>query len=246
MAADLMSVAQFKSQQFLAANGTPIPHPTLAESVKSVYVRGRTDRLTADPDDVDDPYDLALLTFPVDLSEPAVILPADKSVVLTADGKLIAKSVYHIGYRVGFFGDPSQPQTPLGEMRVKEGDTVYIEPMVFPGGIDASDQLGRMTPELLQLTKFIIRISSELIRTTSELIPMTPELIRITSELIPTTSELIRITSQVVRMTSELIQLTPEPIRIRNSVKENVRNTDLLLFREYTGERLAYHSLLRD
>ena len=149
MAADLMTVAQFKSQPFKAAdNTTVIPHPDLAESVKSLYVRGQSDRLT------DDPNDLVLLTFPVDLTEPGLILPADKSVVLTPEGKLIAKSTHNIAYRVGFFGDPASPQTPLGEMRVKEGDTIFgpvvgtkvnIDEFAYPGGVTSSDAEGRFS-----------------------------------------------------------------------------------------------------
>ena len=144
-----MTVAQFKSQPFKAAdNTTIIPHPDLAESVKSLYVRGQSDRLT------DDPNDLVLLTFPVDLTEPGLILPADKSVVLTPEGKLIAKSTYNIAYRVGFFGDPAAPQTPLGEMRVKQGDTIFgpvvgtkvnIDEFAYPGGVTSSDAEGRFS-----------------------------------------------------------------------------------------------------
>ena len=81
-----------------------------------------------------------------------MILPEDKSVILTPDGKLIAKSTYNIAYRVGFFGDPTSPQSPLGEMKVKEGDTifgpvigtkVYVDEFAYPGGVTSSDGEGR-------------------------------------------------------------------------------------------------------
>jgi hypothetical protein len=143
--AQLMDRNQFLTSTFVAADGqTSITRPPLDATVKSVLVRAQG--LRSRPSS----QDLILLSFPVNLAQN---YPADnaRSLLLDADGNVIASSTHTIGYRVGFFGDASAPQEALSSRTRRAGDPIFgpvpgIKVSVsdaYPGGVGATDNEGR-------------------------------------------------------------------------------------------------------
>ena len=120
LGAEVMDRVQFESALFKAAdNQTPITQNTLNDNVKSVLVRGQSNRI------IPNAGDLPLLTFPVNLAQPSMVSENDRSVVLTEEGDVIATSVHNIAYRVGFYGDANEKQDPSGSYhRDQANDTV--------------------------------------------------------------------------------------------------------------------------
>ena len=146
LGAEVMDRAQFESSVFKAAdNETVIEHPELSENVKSVLVRGQSNRILPKGDE------LPLLTFPVNLAQTsAIITENDRSVLLTEDGNVIATSIYNIAYRVGFYGDANEAQDPSGSYhRDQANDTVFagvkvsVSEEAYPGGIAYTDEDGK-------------------------------------------------------------------------------------------------------
>ncbi len=123
---------------FLAAdNQTQIAAPPLAEGINSVLVRGQSNRILADSEQ------LVLLEFPVDLTQDVTL--ADDDLVLTKEDQVIAQSHLNIGYRTGFFGDSNAPQDITGFRIDPNEDTVFgpiagvkvnVEEFAYPGGFD--------------------------------------------------------------------------------------------------------------
>ena len=82
-----------------------MPGFQLPEGINSVYLHVQSNRLFADP------QNLIILSFPFDLAKSCVSVGEnDRSLVVSKDGNIIAQSSNIIGYRSGFFGDPTEPQ----------------------------------------------------------------------------------------------------------------------------------------
>ncbi|WP_323816513.1 hypothetical protein [Cellvibrio sp. NN19] len=150
--AEVMALDQFKETEFTSADGRTIikqanqnaPSLELRSYVKSVLVRGRSARINQDPDE------LILLSFSVDLSEEETV-PETGSLVINDKGQVIHSSTNNIAPRVGFFGDPNETQDFYQGLRKPEDQIfgpvkyvkVYISPEVFPGSLTASDFRGK-------------------------------------------------------------------------------------------------------
>ena len=143
--AELMNRAEFLSGSFITADGKTIDVPELPEYVKSVFVRGRSNRIIADPEQ------LVLLAFSVDLTQ-TFVPPATGSVVINTEGVAIASSPHNIAPRAAFFGDPNEEQVNFTSMSRKAEDEifgpvsgvkVFVDEIVFPGGVAATDSDGR-------------------------------------------------------------------------------------------------------
>ena len=104
--AEVLTRVEFEQASFLAADRqTPITQQSLDEGINSVLVRGQVNRIAPDPEQ------LILLSFPFDLTQTDInVSDNDVSIVVDADGRVIATSTNNIGYRTGFFGDPNEAQ----------------------------------------------------------------------------------------------------------------------------------------
>src|SRR5690606_27325272 len=97
--AEVMARAQFLGQSYTLADGqTTISPPQLHHAIKSVVVRGQSQRYRPDP------HDLVLLSFTVDLSEDKTLNGNTRSVVLNPEGPVIHESPHLIAPRTGFYG----------------------------------------------------------------------------------------------------------------------------------------------
>ena len=143
--AEVISSVQFAKQSYPTADGkSSITPRALDKHVKSVLVRGRSNRISADP------YDLVLLSFSVDLSQD-FSPPETGSILLDPNGGVITSSPLNIGPRVGFFGDPKKAQefyTPIRKNDDKifgpvKYAKVYISPEVFSGSLARTDSEGK-------------------------------------------------------------------------------------------------------
>lgn len=143
--AKLMSRDDYLSQTYTTADGKQeiLPAP-LPAYVKSVLVRGRSNRI------LNSPYDLVLSSFSVDLTQN--FTPPDKgTLLLNPKGQVITSSSLNIAPRVGFFGDPKKKQEMLAFTRKYDDKIfgpvpytkVYVAPDVFPGSIDVTDEQGK-------------------------------------------------------------------------------------------------------
>src|SRR5690606_12472975 len=114
----------------------------LHSSVKSVLVRGQSNRLIADS------KQLALLTFTVDLTQN-FNPDGYRSLVLNPHGQVIASSQHNIAPRAGFFGNPDEGQSSSGRKPDDKifgpvaNTEVYVDEWVYPGGVDVTDENGR-------------------------------------------------------------------------------------------------------
>jgi hypothetical protein len=143
--AEVKSRDDFLGQQYPTADGKQqISPPALPEFVKSVLVRGRSNRITNDPDS------LVLLKFSIDFSQN-VSVPEKGSVVLNGKGQYVYFSTLNIAPRVGFFGNAQDNQSTPKFLRKPE-DTifgpvsnvrVYISPEVYPGSQAVTDKNGK-------------------------------------------------------------------------------------------------------
>jgi len=144
--ARLMSRTAFLSANFTAAdNQTPISTPNLPSSINSVLVRGQSDRLTTDPNQ------LVLLSFSFDLTQSNVS-ENSVSIVVSPEGVVLAQSSQNIGYRTGFYGNPNQAQNGYSFGSVEDTDTIFgpvpyvkttVDEFVYPGGVDVTNQDGK-------------------------------------------------------------------------------------------------------
>ncbi len=149
LAADarLLTVPAFMGDTYPTADkSTQIAPQQPPEHVKSVLVRGQSNRI------LDDPASLILLSFPLDLANDNVPVGDNaRSIVVSPDGQILYASDNTIGYRTGFFGDPNEPQDSTFRLRVEDPDTIFgpvagarvFVPEVYPGGADGSDNSGR-------------------------------------------------------------------------------------------------------
>jgi len=144
--AEVLSRNEYEQREFkLADNETVISKSELPEGINSVLVRGQRNRLVNDADQ------LVLLEFPFDMTQIVELSSADKSIVVNQQGQVITSSTNRIGYRTGFFGDPTQPQNSRG-FRVGpndevfgavEGVRVYVDELAYRGGVDVTDEEGK-------------------------------------------------------------------------------------------------------
>lgn len=144
--AKVLSRVEYEQETFLAAdNETTISQPPLPEGVHSVLVRGQVNRVSTNGSQ------LVLLSFPFDLSQNTQVSDNDLSIVINQQGQVVAQSTNTIGYRNGFFGDPEEAQDARG-YTVDQEDTVfgpvagvkvYVDDIVYRGGVDVSGQDGR-------------------------------------------------------------------------------------------------------
>ena len=144
--AQLMSRSAFLSSSFKAAdNITAISAPGLASNINSVLVRGQSDRLLPDPNQ------LALLKLSFDHTTAQV---ADDSVslVVSPKGNILAQSNKHIGYRTGFFGQPNEVQTGQSTGSVGNDETIFgpvagvkvnVDVFAYNGGVDVTNRDGK-------------------------------------------------------------------------------------------------------
>jgi hypothetical protein len=151
--AELLSHRQFEQRSFLLAdNKTAVQQDPLSPNVKSVLVRSQNN-LGLDPaqssGSVNDT--LVLLKFDIDLSQEINITESNVSLLVNDEGQIIANSDNNIGFRVGFFGDPNEPQDQRG-YRVDNDDTVFgpipnvkvsVNEFVYRGGIAVTRDDGR-------------------------------------------------------------------------------------------------------
>lgn len=146
--AEVMAREEFLGQSFTLADGhTTISPPALHEAVKSVVVRGQSQRYSENADD------LVLLSFTVDLSGNVQDLDEGiRTVILDPDGRFLKASGYLIAPRTGYYGrlgdsrdyindDPRDP---------REHDDEIFGPVHlavvrnhWPGGATVSDDEGR-------------------------------------------------------------------------------------------------------
>ncbi|KGJ86800.1 hypothetical protein [Colwellia psychrerythraea] len=144
--AQLMSRDAFLSASFKTAdNITIISSPGLSSNINSVLVRGQSDRILPDPNQ------LALLKLSFDHTTAQV---ADDSVslVVSPEGNILAQSNKHIGYRTGFFGKPNEAQTGKSHGSVDRDETVFgpvpgvkvnVDEFAYIGGVDVTDRNGK-------------------------------------------------------------------------------------------------------
>jgi len=143
----LMDRNEFLSQTFVAAdNVTSYSYPpgNLPESIKSVFVRGKSNRILPSP------QELLLLSFSVDLkNSTSPVSEHDKSLLLSPEGVVIYNSENVIAYRTGFFGNPKEPQR-FGFRKDDDeifgpvsGVKVFVAEFVYPGGVAASGDDGK-------------------------------------------------------------------------------------------------------
>lgn len=150
--AELMSLDDFKQGTYmLADNQTTMSISGIASylesgNIHSVLVRGQSNRI------VNDVNQLVLLRFPLNMAQNYSVSESDTSLVVTTEGNIIAKSNLHIGYRTGFFGDPTEAQDINGYRIDPNEDTVFgpiagvkvnVDEFAYPGGIDVSGADGR-------------------------------------------------------------------------------------------------------
>ena len=144
--AELITSRQYEQRTFvLADNQTTVNKPPLKEGINSVFVRGQFNRIVNDPDQ------LILLKFNLDMTQDINIPDSNISLVVNNEGQIIAKSDNNIGYRTGFFGDPNEPQNSRG-FRVSSDDEifgpikgvkVFVDEFVYRGGVDITDEDGK-------------------------------------------------------------------------------------------------------
>ncbi|ACE83427.1 hypothetical protein CJA_2502 [Cellvibrio japonicus Ueda107] len=149
--AEIVSVEKFKQTDYKAADGkTNIIKPQLKSYVKSVLVRGQSNRiLTSGHSGAWEP--LVLLSFSVDLSQEAPGIPEKGTLLLNDKGQVIHSTVNNIAPRVGFFGDPNESQEFYSGIRKYDDEIfgpvkhvkVYISPEVFPGSLALTDSQGK-------------------------------------------------------------------------------------------------------
>ena len=117
-----------------------------------MLVRGQSNRLLDDQGSL--LGGLVLMRFSLDMTQAGTgISDATQSLVVDKEGQIIAHSEKNIGYRVGFFGDPNEAQNSSNRgYRVGNEDEVFggvpytavsVNPWVYPGGIDVSDNDGK-------------------------------------------------------------------------------------------------------
>ncbi|WP_415893760.1 hypothetical protein ACMXYN_04970 [Neptuniibacter sp. PT8_73] len=155
--AELLSKAQYLQRDFLPAvasaetaddlvNGF-IKKPTLSDNVKSVLVRAEHNRLGQQRD-----KELVLLTFSVNLAENYDLPTSAKSVVLSPEGNVITTAPNNIAYRVGFYGNATDPQAARKSSSRTQDDTIFgpvggirvsVSEFAYPGGIAATDSEGK-------------------------------------------------------------------------------------------------------
>jgi hypothetical protein len=94
---------------------------------------------------------LVLLKFDIDLSQEINITESNVSLLVNDEGQIIANSDNNIGFRVGFFGDPNEPQDQRSG-RVDNDDTVFgpipnvkasVNEFVYRGGLAVTRDDGR-------------------------------------------------------------------------------------------------------
>jgi hypothetical protein len=144
--ARLMSRSAFLSNSFKAAdNITAIAKPNLASNINSVLVRGQSDRLLPDPEQ------LVLLKLSFEHTTANV---ADDSVslVVSPEGNILAQSNKHIGYRTGFFGNPNEVQTGQSTGSVDNDEIIFgpvsgvkvnVDEFAYRGGVDVTNREGK-------------------------------------------------------------------------------------------------------
>ena len=144
--AELLSRAQYENIDFLMADGvTPIQKLPLPEGINSVYVRGQGTRLSPDGNS------LILLAFQFDLTQGRTPRYNDKSLIVNDRGIILDSSPNAFGYRVGFFGDPSEPQEGYQRGIVRPDDQifgpipytkVFVDQHAYVGGVDVTSSQG--------------------------------------------------------------------------------------------------------
>jgi len=144
--ATLMSRDAFLAASFTAAdNKTPITTPVLAKQYNSVLVRGQSDRLSLDPNQ------LVLMGFSFDMTTTEV---SDSAIALVVSptGNVLAESSLNIGYRSGFFGNPSEAQSGKSWGSVDNDETVFgpvvavkanVDEFAYVGGAATTDSNGK-------------------------------------------------------------------------------------------------------
>jgi Laminin G domain len=150
--AEVKSMEAFKGETFLTVDGKTIAKLTLPEYVKSVLVRGRSNRVYADPNDVNETDSLVLLKFSIDFSQDAGSVPDKGSVLLNGEGQVVYTSSLNIAPRVGFFGqDANSIEQSKDYLRKRDGKIfggvknvpVYVAPEIFPGSFTTTDSKGK-------------------------------------------------------------------------------------------------------
>lgn len=144
--AELLGRNEYEQREFrLADNKTVISKSDLPEGINSVLVRGQSNRL------VNNSEQLVLLEFPFDMTQNFILLSNEKSLIVNKKGQIITSSSNRIGYRTGFFGDPTEPQNSRG-YRVGPDDKVFgpiegvkvnVDEFVYRAGVDATDEEGK-------------------------------------------------------------------------------------------------------
>lgn len=96
----LMTRSTFDSTKFMAAdNKTEISRPPLPADIKSVLVRGQSNRLLADS------RQLVLLYFTIDLEQEITLAPTTITLVIDKQGRVLAQSSGVVAPRSGFIDD---------------------------------------------------------------------------------------------------------------------------------------------
>jgi len=144
----LMSRDAFLSTTFTAAdNTTVIPTPSLARQFNSVLVRGQSDRILAEPNQ------LVLMSFSFDLAHNHNNIDNNSvSLVVNPNGIVLAQSTKHIGYRTVFFGKANEAPTGKSTGDVDNNETVFgpvtgvkvnVDEFAYIGGASATNSEGK-------------------------------------------------------------------------------------------------------
>ncbi|WP_193345321.1 hypothetical protein [Cellvibrio japonicus] len=151
MDAEIVPVDEFKQTEYKAADGkTTIIKPQLKSYVKSVLVRGQSNRIV--PSGHKGAWEpLVLLSFSIDLSQDVPAIPEKGTLLLNDKGQVIHRTENNIAPRVGFFGDPNESQEFYSGIRKYDDEIfgpvkhvkVYISPEVFPGSLALTDSQGK-------------------------------------------------------------------------------------------------------
>ena len=160
LGAELLSRNEFDQSQFiLADNQTAVSQAELPQDINSVLVRGQGNRSLslsfASGQELN--QGLVLLQFTFDFTQQINVDTNSQTLVVNRQGQIVAQSSNRIGFRVGFFGDPNEPQQGRGS-RINNGDFVFgpvpgvpvnVDDLIYPGGRSVTNANGQYSFQFL-------------------------------------------------------------------------------------------------
>ncbi|RBP48517.1 polymorphic toxin-type HINT domain-containing protein [Arenicella xantha] len=148
--AELMSRREYEQGRFLKADNltTIVPQP-LPEGINSVFVRSQANRTQSG---VSAYESLVLIAFGLDLTQDFSVSESHKSLIVNREGQILDASNETFGYRVGFYGNPNEPQDVSATGLVSQEDTVFgpvpftrvfVDQFAYSGGAAITDDNGQ-------------------------------------------------------------------------------------------------------